>query len=464
MVDANIIFPNVHEFMRRGMDANYKEDLLEEWRNIAAGYGEIAMFWGGDRKLILTPKRVNESFIEFNKDLLGYKEICTVVPEKFTSDTSEDFLRDSNAFNSIVQYTENKNINVLSWGATEGLYKLKHRLSKENPMICFDELIEEENYWTSVYYDSKVGFRQMCLELQRDWKYIHSPRSYICEGLDEVLFILKSYHKKKKACVIKANNGAGGFGNILITKELIHSSYENIKDYIWKSIKELPYFNNGLILVEDFIDVDYRKSENSNVRICFMSGVVDKKGNNKIIASGVDIRDESDYYSGAYMGKNMIPEDLDKELRLIMSRLGDRIAEDGYLGHWGVNFMIDSEKRPMLIELNPRRCGESHIHSIGERLYGEKWMDEVCIKTRLPLNVEILCDFTIDEVLEIFYFLNKIYRSQSIIIIPTQLSWLYKKRYQGIGYAIFAPKRELIEKVDLELLQCLDKIGIKASP
>jgi hypothetical protein len=463
MTDLNysIVFPNVHEYMRRGMEDGFDAKLLQEWRDIASGYAEVALFWEGNEKLVLSPKPLDSNYISYIRNLLGYGQILTAVPKYYSSETSSDFVNDPDILALINSYVKNKDmVHFLPWGATEGIYTFLRRISENNPQIVSQELPAEDDYWTSLYYDSKMGFKELCRDLQKIDPNIQIPKGYCCGTMKEALAILRGLHKKGKPCVLKANSGAGGFGNVFISKQLLNEPFLKVVEHINESIEEMPYFRTGTIIVEEFVDVPLPAAgEDSNVHSCFMSGCITPDGNMKVTAGGIDIRDRYNYYSGARLGRGEFPEEIYNKLEAIMHTLGQAIANNGYRGQWGVNFMITKDGSPLMIELNPRRCGESHVHGLGKRLYGNDWMKNSHVLNRLPLEVEIKNTFSVDSLLNLFEQVNK--RYTDAYVIPTQIGWLKKERFPGMGYVIFGEDKSRIEAADKQLLTGLMDLGIK---
>ena len=421
----DIIFPNVHEYMRRGMDNDFSISLLSEWRDIAAGYGEVAMFWGGENKTILAPRGIDKVFVDYIKDLLGYNTIDVLTTKNYTSETSKDFYKDNNIIGKIRDISENYvALNFIPWGATEGAYLLINRLKESVDNLEINEIPNYEHYWTSLYFDSKIGFREVCLELSKESKEIRIPDGVVCDGIKEVMIFLQRYYTKRIPCVIKANMGAGGFGNIFMYQEMMNWSFDDIKKHIYSAIGELPYFHKGIVIIEELIEVGSNEEGQSSQY--FMSGYISGDGKNQMVGGGQDIRDRNNYYSGVYMGKGVINDPTFKKLSNIMNIVGERLSKEGYIGHWGVNFMLDKKGTIYMIELNPRRCGESHIHGIANKLYGLNWMKEVCVLSRFPLNVQVKKDLKIENVIKVFKKVNNDFEVMNIKVIPTQISWLFK--------------------------------------
>jgi hypothetical protein len=443
-----IIFPNVHEFMFEGMDSDY--EYLSEWRNIGAGYSEVSSMWSGKNKLILAPKPVDNNFIEHIKNVFGY-EIMTITPKTFSSKTASDFLNDVDILNEIKCFAKKyESLKFMAWGATQGAYALLNKIRSFNPS-CFSDMPVESHAWTVSQYDSKIGFKRLCEMLHLD-----IPIWYSCANLNEAFESINAFHKNGKPCVLKANYGVGGFGNIFINNELLLQPFSTVCQHILQQSGGLPYFKNGSMLVEEFIE-----APNGGICSGFASAEILADKSVEIIVGGADIHGTTGYYEGATLGRGVLTEELWQKLKNIMLQIGNEIANNGYVGHWGINFMVRKTGEITLIEMNPRRCGESHIHNMVKQFFGDKWMSEKFILTRLPRNVKLLQNQGyFQDVLNIFAKLGE--RSNDIFLMPTQLSWLNNATYPGIGYVVVGESKACVANFELLLLDELSKRGVVA--
>ena len=102
--DVSIIVPNVHEYAQKGMDPNYPDLLLAQWRNKASGFADAAIFWEGDDKLVVSPRPILEPFVEYIQGLLGYKNIVVATPHRYSTSLSLDILHDESVLSVISNY------------------------------------------------------------------------------------------------------------------------------------------------------------------------------------------------------------------------------------------------------------------------------------------------------------------------------------------------------------------------
>ncbi len=182
-IENSIVFPNVHEFMYAGMERHFAPELLREWRDIASGYAEVSILWPGQNKLILSPRPIDQSLIDYHEEHFGY-HIHTVVPEAFTSQTTQDFL-DSSGFEKAVQGFADTHdlIHFIAWGGTGGAYRIWEHINEIKR--CETEFPSKSDFWTITEFDSKLGFRRLCDKLA-----IIVPHGYACADLTEALSVI----------------------------------------------------------------------------------------------------------------------------------------------------------------------------------------------------------------------------------------------------------------------------------
>lgn len=451
-VCPSVVIPNVHEYAQKGMDPDYPALLLATWRNVASGFSEVALFWEGDDKLVVSPKPMDSIFVAYIKDLLGYRSITVVSPQRCTTELSMDILRDESVLSAIGSYVNLNGVTYLRpWGATKQMYLLADEITNRGLRLSFDELPKRNDYWSCTYIDSKIGFREMCVGLQDKTPSIRIPRGFTCDSFANSLEVLRWFHAKRVPCVLKASSGVGGYGNVFLREELLHQPFEQVEKFVCEATKTLPYFRTGAAIVEEMISpaAPQGMSSPACARSVFLSGLVQANGELKIVGGGTDIRDSQCNYAGAEIGKENLLDAVADVAKTVMYEMGNTIAGYGYRGHWGVNFIV-STATPVAIELNARRCGESHAYAIAERLYGATWMSDCYAITRLPIRVQVEPSVSIGSALHAFERTNRRCKKRGILAVPTQVSWLCQAS-PGLGYVILGTSQEAVRAVERDL-------------
>jgi len=388
-----------------------------------------------------------------------------VTPQRYSTELSTDILGDESVLVKISEYVNAQRVGYLQpWGATPQIYSLVDEFKTRNIRIISEELPDRNAYWSCNYIDSKIGFRELCVKLQRLCPNIQIPRSFICDSFASAMEILKWFHMNKIPCVLKSSSGIGGYGNVFLWSEMLMQPFQEVEMYVLETIKALPYFKSGAAIIEELIPTSetFRTSTHQGCsNSIFMSGLILPNGKMKIVGGGTDMRDSQCLYIGAEIGKYNPLDDFIFFIKPAMYQIGETIAEYGYRGHWGVNFMISREGIPIAIELNARRCGESHAYALAERIYGEDWMSSCSAITRFPFQVQIECDVTTSSILRAFEKTNTSWKRKGVWTIPTQVSWLQQPN-PGIGYVVLGTDKDIVKSVEQELQENLAEEGIKS--
>lgn len=458
---TSLVVPNMHEYAQKGMDADYPALLMAKWRNISSGFAEVALFWEGDEKLIVAPQPIDGDFVDYVVHLLQYHSIKVVTPQHSTTELSLDTLNDESVLTAIKAFAgAGDDITLRPWGATRQVYALLEQLDHLGLRVSREELPVRESYWSCSYIDSKIGFREMCVALQRTPSRLQIPRGFTCDSLESAVEVLRWFHTRRVSCVLKASSGVGGYGNVFIREELCDQPFWQVEKYVRESIRALPYFKHGAAIVEEIIcsETEMQGSSHACSRSVFMSGLIQADGTTRLIGGGTDFRDDECHYVGAELGKLEVFDVVGDATREVMLRIGEAIASYGYRGHWGVNFIV-SNACPVAIELNARRCGESHAYALAERLYGPSWMSECYVITRLPVHVQVRPGVGVKSVLRAFEKTNRKLARSGLLAVPTEVSWLHQPT-RGLGYVVLGTEQSAVRAAERELDEALASEGI----
>lgn len=462
---ASVVIPNVFEYARKGMDPDYPDLLLARWRTKASGFADAALFWGGDRKLVISPRPVADQFVEYVVELLDYDSITVLVPRQGSMDLCSNARRDESVLSEIDDFVvRHSAVSLHFWGVTEQAYLLADEIERRSIDLLSRELPERNSYWSCQYIDSKVGFRELCTKIQRRNPIVQIPKNFICDSMSDALETLRWFHSRGVPCVLKASSAVGGFGNVLLDDSLLRQPFEKLVTYITETTRGLPYFKSGPVVVEELIGsstVPGTPSAAGCASSLFMSGIILPDGALQIIGGGIDMRDDQCHYVGAEIGASTPLDHLGDRILPSMQQIAESIACYGYRGHWGVNFMVSQDGVPTAIELNARRCGESHAYALAERLYGEDWRMNCFAVTRFPYPIQFNPNASISCLVEAFEKTNSACRKRGVMAVPTQVSWLHHEADPGIGYVVIGTDKGLVKSAEQALHEQLAIVGIE---
>lgn len=460
-----VVVPNVFEYASRWFRAVIPDIVQSRIERYADGYAELGLFWSEMPKVLVTPRTIQREFVSYVCQLLGYGHVEVVVPRRGAGGVSERLLNDEEALLELTACCEGHDIvEMRSWGATLNQYRVRERLeSKIENVDCLD-LPHPKDHWCVDYLDSKSTFRVICGGLSHTAMALSPPEGYLCSSLATARNISERlFWDSRRLCLLKRDRGVGGLGNITLRARSVDGSFEAAWEEAVEALGNSPFFSaEETWVVEEIV----RESPNDEwdgriPRSIFMSGEVGRNGRHRIVGGGVDYRDASGGYAGAELGYQTRLSTVADSLLEGMDILGQLLSRIGYRGHWGVNFVIDRIGRPRAVELNPRRCGESHAYSIAETLYGPDWMGECYVLSRLPWPVSTAPNEPTAAVIKAFADVNDRWEGKAVVCIPTLLGWLSYRGRRGIGYAIFGPDSTVVAEAERSLHGALEKVGIR---
>lgn len=460
-----VVVPNVYEYASRWSHAEIPDLVQSKIERYADGFAELGLFWGKEPKVLVTPRPIQREFVSYISLLLGYGHVEVVVPRRGAGGVSERLLSDEEALCRLTSLCgSNTKIEMRSWGATLSQYRIKERLeSKLGNIDCLD-LPNLMDQWCVDYLDAKSTFRVICGGLACTAMALSPPEGYLCSTLATARNLSERiFWDSQRLCLLKRDRGVGGLGNIVLRSPSVGGSFDKVWGEAVEALGNSPFFSaDGTWIVEELVqEFPYDKWDGRLPRSIFMSGEVVGDGQHRIVGGGVDYRDASGGYAGAELGYQTRLSTVAEPLLEGMDLLGQLLIRLGYRGHWGVNFIMDQAGRPHAVELNPRRCGESHAYSIAETLYGPDWMDKCYVLSRLPYPVATAPSDSSSDVINVFDDVNNRLKGESVVCVPTLLGWLSYRGRRGIGYVILGPDSTVVTESERSLHIVLRKVGIQ---
>ncbi|MEK7634884.1 MAG: hypothetical protein AAB446_00385 [Patescibacteria group bacterium] len=354
------------------------------------------LFWEGDNKIVITPFPVEQPILSQAKSI-GYKNIENWYPSKIGISLSDAIIKDSVLFDKLKKIIKNNpGIILSSYCYTKKLANLINVLKKENLKFHVDQLPKDKLEWLVGYLGSKVGFR---LEMNK-LKEIPKPKSFISESKAGIVKSAIWFYKQNKSCVVKAYSGEGGWGVLIIHKNVIFSETD-LRKKLRKIFSKDAIWDTGPYVVEEFI-YSSDGDENSPSLEVF----IDDKGS-EITYMCDQIVDPSGAFLGILMGKECLRADTIEKMSKIGNIIGNQYSRLGYRGFFDIDFIISKDGILYPIETNVRRTGGTHVFDLTKKLFGKDWANKT-----VALSKDLFCYG--DKVLLAKEVLNKM----SEIIFP----------------------------------------------
>jgi hypothetical protein len=430
MLNTAIIVPNVNEVIRRGMPwSTFSKNFLNKLFIAGAAYSEMGLFWDSHctQRIIITPVNIPEVYIDYIHSVMKYDSLRQIVSNYRSGVLSE--------WNSTLKEVSNE-VNVISfYGASKEAYSFCKLISKHAKGVIKNDLPLDVNYRVAILYDSKSNFRKNIDQ------YSNLTLPHIVTNSSHIKTELYKYYKKNVPCMVKAEFGVGGYGNIQFKQ--FDQGYEFWLKSINNGFEFAPYLPSGDIIIEELIT--------SKKRNCFSGfGYISEDYSYTNVGSVEEIRNSLGYYIGS---TNLTSEYVNMVENATLS-IGLLLSEKQYRGYFCVDFIQNSNNQIHILEINTRRCASSYIFDIIKRLQFDNniaWYHRLSIPVKLAKE-----DHLINRVIEIFDTFN---RDSNRYALPIQVSGLLQEDpYMGI--ILFGEDNIIIKNYLNTLLSKLYSIGI----
>lgn len=365
----HIIFANIAEAFKNVLDNVTDKKEKEKRINLEHDLCCRAIFWEKDDKIVVTPYAMPVAFVNQNCLIMNFKNVKNLFPRKMEGiSLSDAILNDKRLWRTIIGIIKNNpGINLSPYAVTPEFLKLLKDFKKEKLVFRTGEVPQIYSRWTISYLDSKVGFRQEILKLEKDRQKVKIPEGFICKNQEEAKKAAAWFYTDNRSCIIKANGGEGGWGLIILKKEnfisvsALEKEIENkfFNDSIWK---------DEFIVVEEFIKPNLKTGSgypsvelfvtDRGPILTYICGQIVGKGGN---------------FLGVIMGKKLTGDQINAKLIRVGYAIGERYWELGYRGFFDIDFVISHSGEPYAIETNARRTGGTHVFGIARNIFGSSW-------------------------------------------------------------------------------------------
>jgi len=371
-----IVIANIHEYYQ-WLFPYFDAWEVKAWKWIDHAESDMALFWGGDNKLIIHPFFPNINFVSHTLEQMRYQNVRVVSPQRATESICRDILDDHSLFNMVVETIKaSSSPEIIAWGATPELYTLVEALNSKGAEVSLSEFPERESLWTVRQFDSKVGFRELCMQLRRDHPQVRvtSAVSFASKTLaSHALPGLLRY--MPHGIVVKSENSLGGYG-VLVYDNTLKDNPDFVQFDFEGQCRDNCIWQTGQVVIEEYICTiadEIIRSPTVQMRIndagCQIQCIVGQR------------IEGSQHYIGSIIAPSLFPPDLEKKLTGIAHIIGQSVFESGYRGHCDLDFVVDDSLEPVCVEMNVRRTSITYALELGQFLLGDGFLNSFTILT-----------------------------------------------------------------------------------
>jgi hypothetical protein len=387
--------------------------------------GDFGLFWLIGKKLLFVSTPIKH--LDFIQSHAGLEQTIVVYPSEPSYFLCLDILKNPNLIQSIIAYAgENKAIQLIPYATTHEFLLLVDELEKKYGLnVILPESPDKDNLWIRDYIGTKSGFRNLLSFWLSDSSKL--PFGFVAQDEVKAVNIAKWLLAGGQSCVVKADIGGSGIGNVFLNSDDQLSSAQ-----ISEKIKNNKFLQEGLVVVEQLISSPRSLSPSLELYI-----PPSRKTEPLITYLSQQLFDESGGFCGVLISKELSKNPWYPVLSESGITIARRLQEMGYVGHFDLDCVVDEEDRVFLLEINARRTGGTYVHEYAQRLYGVNYLEKVALLSDGNMKCDRVNDLShLKDLIGNLIFQPDV--SESGIVI-TSLSRL---AYGRIGIVIIAPTTE----------------------
>ncbi|MFZ2025478.1 MAG: hypothetical protein WAV51_04295 [Microgenomates group bacterium] len=348
--------------------------------------GELFSNADEDGLIYISPKKVDDAYVAYVKELFNIKSLEILVPEIHTGVISDDIRHDEKIMNRLIEAANSvKKLTLTSYSTSPQFLNLVETLRSKGISVYTPESPEINCAWTVNFYGSKSGIRQLVQMSGAKEPDLKMPEGVVVTGIIDAAKIAANKFVKENGVVIKTNKGHSGSGVLIFRESDLPNEYTECEKAIHAILGKDAYWEQFPIVVESLVNV------NSTVAGGFPNVEFKIQKNGKI---------EFLYYCGMRVTKEGVFQGIEINQDVVNDRVAARMidtgffvaeqyAAAGYRGYFDVDFIAAKNGEIYVTESNTRRTGGTHAYKAGKLLVGKEFMKETYI---LSDNAVVLPD------------------------------------------------------------------------
>jgi hypothetical protein len=431
----SVIIANIAEFNRRAMIKGFTPKEYDTWDSASIDLSDMALFWHGDNKLVILPRKPNETFVSDVKNALQYKNFQVVSPDQRSNSLCSDILTDSRLRDFLISNLKSsENPQIAVWGATDQFYILVNELQRAGVDLQLSGVPSQGDYWTALYLESKAGFRELASNLQSEISGLKLPEGFICGSKKVAVGAIAHFWSRHKGFVLKANYGTAGFSVLCYPASQLTRGLETLRKDAVHRMSFDHFWDNPPVIIEEHI-AGPGESTPDSLTIDF---IIDESGIVNLIGTGKMLMRRKWLYSGIQSGLGVMEPEIEEKIIRVGRQVGCAMANMGYRGWFDIDFVVSADDDIFLTEINARRASPAHVFNIASHIFGEDWFTKCSCYANDHLRLQGSCYpryYTIRKTLSDFNLENS---RHAVRAIPTIISSSISRKTPYLGYVVIA--------------------------
>jgi hypothetical protein len=431
----SVVIANIAEFNRRAMIRGFTRNEYEIWDSASVDLSDMALFWHGDDKLVILPRKPDETFVSDVKNALQYRNLQVISPAKRSTSLCSDILADHRLRDFLIDRLRNsQKPKIVVWGATDQFYSLINELRRAGADFQVSEVPSQDNYWTALYLESKAGFRELTRNLQSEIPDLNLPEGFICGSKELAVEAIAHFWSRQKGFVLKANYGTAGFSVLCYPASQLARGLETLRKDALHRMSFDHFWDNPPVIIEEHI-AGPEELKPDSLTVDF---IIDKNSVVKLVGTGKMLMRRKWLYSGIQSGLGVIESDTEEKINCIGRQVGCAIASMGYKGWFDIDFVVSAENRIFLTEINARRASPAHVFDIASHVFGRDWFNRCSCYANDHLRLQGSCYPSYYDIRKTLANFNSENSNYAVRAIPTIISSSISRKTPYLGYVVLA--------------------------
>lgn len=401
--------------------------------------------------IYISPKKIDESFITYIKDLFSIKTLEILVPKIHTGVICEDILHDETIMDRLVEASNSvKKLTLTSYSTSPQFLHLTDVLRLKGITVYTPESPEIDCAWTVNFFGSKSGIRQLVQMSGAKEPDLKMPEGVVCSGTIDASKIAANKFIKENGVVIKTNKGHSGSGVLIFRENDLPQEYKACEQAIHEIFVKDVYWEQFPIIIESLIrdnpsiaggfpNVEFKIAKNGKIEFLYYCGL-------RVTKDGV--------FQGIEINQDIVTDRVSARIIDTGFFVAEQYSAAGYRGYFDIDFAAAKNGEIYVTESNTRRTGGTHAYKAGELLIGKDFMKDSYILSDNALTLpDHISTFTkVYDALGPVLFDKK--TKEGVVIASANLI-----RQHRLAYVIFGNNKSRALEIEAQTKELLKKLS-----
>jgi hypothetical protein len=333
-----LVVPNVAEFNLRHPALRLDPGTERGFAGRAALLIDQSVFWTGGDRVLLLPEGYDRLWLDDVHEVQDEKPPPIVSPRRRSSFLARDLLADPEALARLRGLLADREVRLVSWGATPELYTLVDVLRGYGLTVVPDGT-PQESYWASLYLDAKLS----CLDLARDIPEIRTPAGITTTSWEELRGATEHLADRHGRVIVRSPYGASGSGAVVVRAGSLGTAA------LWSAVQTDPQLRVFPLTVQQYVE------HAPGVGCPAIDVRIDDDGVSETVLSCMTV--DGHRFRSVNVGAGALSAAESARTVRAGHRIGAAAWELGFRGWFCVDFVAGADGRLYVTEFNARRSG-----------------------------------------------------------------------------------------------------------